>query len=528
MPNIGQRAVRFLSCSPRWIAMAVAVVLATGSATAASRELFSSDGASLAPFPCHYLSWAPAPGVDSTDGLPAPSITYGTYSPASYGLSEPFPVGAFGFGTMLRGSLDFKMEGPGNWASVAAFGMSTSSPCDYHPYNGPHDGRYPVPQVDYWSPAGLLSIWYMDQPGHTANLQVSFAISVGSWHHTDFLFKPALDGSYDWELRIDGQLAAQGRSYEPIRQDETLGVMIGATGSFEPSIVKYDNIRVEVVEAVSAGFSWSPARPNPGEPVQLTDSSTGGPTAWSWDFGDGGSSIEQSPAHAFAAPGTYAVTLTAANDAGSSSVSKPIRVNAPPVADAGPDQTVACGPTCFAGVTLNGSGSSDSDGDPLSFTWAGALVSAGGASPTIGLPTGQHAISLSVADSFGGFATDEVTITVADQASPGILSVSSCPDVLWPPNHELIPVTVGVSAFDSCGGPPECRVTSVISSEPESGLGGGDEQPDWQILGDLIVALRAERAGNGSGRTYAILVECRDGAGNATTSTTSVTVPHNH
>ena len=52
--------------------------------------------------------------------------------------------------------------------------------------------------------------------------------------------------------------------------------------------------------------------------VQFRDQSQNVPTAWQWAFGDGTTSPEQNPQHCYAAPGTYAVTLTARNAAGSS------------------------------------------------------------------------------------------------------------------------------------------------------------------------------------------------------------------
>jgi|SRR5687767_2138734 len=71
-------------------------------------------------------------------------------------------------------------------------------------------------------------------------------------------------------------------------------------------------------ETVRADFTWSPLHPRPGEPVFFRDLTTGGPTAWSWKFGNpqsGGanSSTLQSPAHVFSQASAFTVTLTARN-----------------------------------------------------------------------------------------------------------------------------------------------------------------------------------------------------------------------
>jgi PKD repeat protein len=66
--------------------------------------------------------------------------------------------------------------------------------------------------------------------------------------------------------------------------------------------------------------------------VQFTDSSTGSPTSWSWDFGDGGTSNAQNPSHTYASAGVYDVTLTATNASGSDAEVKTdyITVSEPP------------------------------------------------------------------------------------------------------------------------------------------------------------------------------------------------------
>jgi len=50
--------------------------------------------------------------------------------------------------------------------------------------------------------------------------------------------------------------------------------------------------------------------------VQFTDYSTGSPSSWSWDFGDGGTSTSQNPVHTYSSTGVYDVTLNVSNSEG--------------------------------------------------------------------------------------------------------------------------------------------------------------------------------------------------------------------
>jgi PKD repeat protein len=75
--------------------------------------------------------------------------------------------------------------------------------------------------------------------------------------------------------------------------------------------------------------------------VTFTDTSSGVPTSWSWDFGDGSTSTVQNPTHTYATAGTYTVSLRAANAAGSSTVTKAGYVS---VAPPPPDFSISAAP----------------------------------------------------------------------------------------------------------------------------------------------------------------------------------------
>jgi serine protease len=66
-----------------------------------------------------------------------------------------------------------------------------------------------------------------------------------------------------------------------------------------------------------AAFEGSPTMGVVPFAVNFTDQSTGTIGAWSWDFGDGGSSSAQNPAHEYTSAGVYTVTLTVTGPGGS-------------------------------------------------------------------------------------------------------------------------------------------------------------------------------------------------------------------
>jgi PKD repeat protein len=85
-------------------------------------------------------------------------------------------------------------------------------------------------------------------------------------------------------------------------------------------------ITVAPVSPLMASFAYSPAAPVAGQPVQFTDTSTGGPTSWAWSFGDGGTGTSQNPIHTYQATGAFAVTLAVSKDSDSNSASRMVNV----------------------------------------------------------------------------------------------------------------------------------------------------------------------------------------------------------
>ena len=157
-----------------------------------------------------------------------------------------------------------------------------------------------------------------------------------------------------------------------------------------------------------------------------------------------------------------------------------ITVNQPPVADAGTDITAECTSPTTTPVMLNGTGSSDPDGDTLAYTWTApgvAFDDLHSATPTGGFSITTTLATLSVSDGIDS-DTDDVSVTVQDTTKPTIL----CP----------FDIVVECSAP---GGTPASEVPlgdAVASDVCDDAVTVTNDAPPFFPLGDTVVTYFAE------------------------------------
>ncbi len=127
-------------------------------------------------------------------------------------------------------------------------------------------------------------------------------------------------------------------------------------------------------------------------------------------------------------------------------------------------------------------------------------------------------------DACGNTASRTQVINVNDTEPPKVTSISADPVVLWPPNHKMRDVAINYTATDNCG---VTSTLSVSSSDPIKGGSDGDQSPDWEIIDEHHVRLRAEKANNGQARYYTIKITISDGCNPPVDTSIIVVVAHN-
>jgi PKD repeat protein len=125
-------------------------------------------------------------------------------------------------------------------------------------------------------------------------------------------------GNFGWALVVDSPPSGSAKRFNS-RENGTSSSRPKLTVEYEADL-----------EVPTAAFSFTPAHPRPGDEVRFSDASTGQPTSWLWDFGDGQTSEETNPSHTYTTSGSKTVTLVVSNASGSDSAVKEVPISSPP------------------------------------------------------------------------------------------------------------------------------------------------------------------------------------------------------
>ncbi len=261
-----------------------------------------------------------------------------------------------------------------------------------------------------------------------------------------------LDGSGSSDVDGDTLTYAWSFSSVPTGSTATLSSLtavmptfvVDLPGDYIAELIVSDGVLFSLADTVTISTDNSPpvADAGPDQSAFVTDTVfldgtgssdvDGDPLTYAWSFFSvpAGSTATLSsltaemPTFVIDLPGTYVVQLIV-NDGTVSSAPDTVSIstdNSAPVADAGVDQTALVTDT----VTLDGTGSSDADGDALTYAWSFSSVPAGSGAalsdPTAEMPTfvidlpGTYVVQLIVNDGTVSSAPDTVSISTDNSA----------------------------------------------------------------------------------------------------------------
>ena len=155
--------------------------------------------------------------------------------------------------------------------------------------------------------------------------------------------------AYAWDFG-DGSTSAAAN---PVHVYATAGsytvVFTATNASGSTRVEKVDYIIVNPPPAPQVDFTASPTTGVAPLAVSFTGIVSGEATAYTWDFGDGGTSSSLNPIHTYAVPGSYTVLFTATGPGGSGSISKAGYISVTPASGVSAPQVIT-----FTAAPLSG------------------------------------------------------------------------------------------------------------------------------------------------------------------------------
>nr|WP_255465860.1 PKD domain-containing protein [Cellulomonas sp. APG4] len=155
--------------------------------------------------------------------------------------------------------------------------------------------------------------------------------------------------------------------------------------------------------------------------------------SYAWDLGDGAAATGVQVEHAYAAAGTYNVTLTVTDDQGATAqLSQQVTVTEPP--NQAPTASFTADVTDLT-VGLDASASSDADGTVAAYTWdlGDGSTATGATAEHTYAAAGTYTVSLTVTDDDGAtdVASEQVTVTEPEEPGEPVVSTPVAEDATW-------------------------------------------------------------------------------------------------
>ncbi|MBL8901380.1 MAG: PKD domain-containing protein [Planctomycetes bacterium] len=268
-----------------------------------------------------YVGSQTVPGAWTLRGAGGPVTSAALNQPTSFTLASPVILtpGTYGVGVRVIGSGQ-RYNGTGAGVQVttpraemtltsgaAVSGLFTGSVFSFRNFNG---------CIHYTPGVGLFPNFTATPTSGPSPLNVQF---------TDTTFTSDPGGVTSWAWDFDGDNVVDSNAQSPLTTYNTCGrysVSLTVTDTLHPqaTITKNQLITVDPQLTVATSFTLTPAVGQTPLNVTFTDTSTGTPTAWAWDF-NGDNVVDsnvQNPSFTYTVAGVYNVTLTASNACGSS------------------------------------------------------------------------------------------------------------------------------------------------------------------------------------------------------------------
>ncbi|MEM9203897.1 MAG: PKD domain-containing protein, partial [Actinomycetota bacterium] len=264
-----------------------------------------------------------------------------------------------------------------------------------------------------------------------------------------------------------------------------------AVGQLEDSVSFAITVVAEDVEVPpNADFQATSQVVSVGSPVSFLDRSTGDPTAWFWEFGDGATASGPNVEHTWSSPGTYIVALTVSNGLGADTAQLIIEVVAdlePPVVEASIVST-----TFEVGAPIGFVATSTTDEATFSWSFGDGGVATGPEVTHVFADPGEYLVQV-VGANDAGEDTVLLSVTIVEATVAPVARIGPLPTV--------IEVEDQVTLVSQSLNAPDSLTWSFGDGATDQ---GETVSHAWQTPGTYLVTLTAQNDAGADSTTVAV------------------------